>query len=252
MKRLPRALLSRRFEKNIRDRLSSNGFSQEDFTIFQDTDVNDSSIICVNIKYNFGKFYFNANIDPESQYIDFTYNPGDITATTSEVDCSVEEYLERLTTWVFYLREDLKTSALGRRVYENEQKIKEIEERINQQFKDNQDVYFTREEAFELSEKLNVLEELFKQKIAEEQLNTEKLNVELERLHEEMELLKEQVDYLPKPNWMKSLGTKFINWSARNPKAAKQLGTVVLQAALPENIENALPQDWLPEPEKQK
>ena len=248
---MPTRLLSRRFESEIRDRLSSNGFSLEDFTI---TSSNTSdNVINVNISYNFEDFYFNAVIEAEyTSPIQVVYTPGKIMNTSTEIDLDIDDYLNKLSEWVSYLREDIRNSLLGRETSKNAQQIRELEERIRTQFQENEDVYYTKKEASELMDKLSSLESLFKEKISEEEENKEKLNTELEKLHEEIELLKEQVEYLAKPKWIKSLGIKFVNWSSRNPEAAKQVGRIALQTVLPESIENALPPELLQSPEENK
>ncbi|WP_035424252.1 hypothetical protein [Bacillus sp. UNC438CL73TsuS30] len=240
-------LLSKRFLNDVTSKLSEKGFSIEDFDIDQNSDPKSYNVIHLKIRYNYDKqYYFNSEINTNSNKINIRYSPGEITSYTQERDCTIDEFLEAIDNWINLLRDELKSTVLGRQVYDNKEKIHEIHNLIREKFSNDEESYFSREEGEELKNKITELENLFKENIEKQEENKTKLKSEIDKLQEEAELLKEQVTFLSKRKWITALMIKMMNWSSRNPEAAKQIGQAAVKAVLPKEIEQSLPPSLLP------
>ncbi|MGX2962121.1 hypothetical protein JNUCC23_23260 (plasmid) [Peribacillus sp. JNUCC 23] len=224
--------VSKRFLAEIRETLSEQGFSSEDFTI---SSKNKSNVeIDIIYKYNH-EYYFNASMLSTASDIYITYSPGEIMSPETDVDLSKDEYLEAIDNWIIILREELKSTTLGRQVYENEEKLKDLERFIHEKFSDSETTYFSKEEGEKFKARLDEFEKMFQEQIKQQ-------NAEDKKIHKEIELLKEQIDYLPKGTWATAIGAKLLNWGYRNPRAVKQVGQVAMKALLPKELENSLPE----------
>jgi hypothetical protein len=240
-------LLSKRFLNDVTSKLSEKGFSIEDFHVDQNNDPKSYNVIHLTIRYNYdNQYYFKSEINTNFNKINIRYSPGEITSYTQERECTIDEFLEALDKWINLLRDELKSTVLGRQVYDNKEKIQEIHNLIREKFSNDEESYFSREEGEELKSKITELENLFKENIEKQEANKTKLKSEIDKLQEEAELLKEQVTFLSKSKWITALMIKMMNWSSRNPEAAKQIGQAAVKAVLPKEIEQSLPPSLLP------
>lgn len=237
--------LSQTFLNSINERLSTFGFSSEDFIITQgnsDNDKNDN--IYIHIEYRYNNYTHLTILKDTLEIFVMSYSPGKYLKEENKSVKTVEEYLTSIEKWIEILRIELKSSPLGRQIVENEEKIKEIQNLIEEKFKKDNTLFFSKEEGNALKKQLDELEKLFNEKIGD-------LKKESEQLHQEVEMLKEQVSYLPKTKWGTALAIKFINWTSRNPEAAKQIGQTGLKMLLPQEIEESI-SSILPEPQNKK
>ena len=246
-------LINQTFLSSINERLSTFGFSPEDFKIIQQhyEDEKETDIfIRITYRHN-DTHHFTAIMTDKLDLFSISYSPGTF-LTQGRINVkSVTEYLLRIHEWVETLRVELKASPLGRQISQNEEKIKEIENLLEDKFKEDNNSYFSIEEGNELKNKLDELEKLFKEKIGDIKKDESSLIKEREQLHKEVEMLKEQVAYLSKKKWGTALAIKVMNWTSRNPEAAKQIGQAGLKMLLPQEIEESI-STILPEPQNKK
>ncbi|MFE4352451.1 hypothetical protein [Peribacillus butanolivorans] len=261
VKKKPDISINQQFKNRINDKLSTSGFSSEDFEVNVDNsstekiDTTDNIIIDIRYLYNDSHYFSSTfstavtNKDMADMY-SIMYSPGTYLTKESKVTHSIAEFFHIIGDWVQLLRLELKASPIGRQLAENEEKIQEIQDIIEEKFKEDTNVFFSKQEGNELKDKLDELEKLFKEKIGSIEKDESSLEKESEKLHEEVDMLKEQVDYLPKKKWATALAVKFLNWTSRNPAAAKQIGQAGLKLVLPQEVEESISL-LLPESEPQ-
>lgn len=231
--------ISEKFSAEIRELLSGHGFSSEDFLFLFKNEMIGPLKIEIMFKYN-QEYYLNAEMVDSGKYFNITYSPGEVMSPETEKNLSKERYLEAISDWISNLREELKSTTIGRIVYENEVKLQNLEAFVKEKFTENGETFFSQEEGYKLKEKLDEFEKMFQEQI-------ENQNTEDKKIHEEVQLLKEQIEYLSKRNWTTSIGVKILNWGSRNPHVARKVGRVALTAILPEEVKSSFPELLPPE-----
>jgi len=233
--KLKNLTLNKRFIMQLRESFSGHGFSSEDFSITENK-VEENNIK-LKIKYLYDdKYFFNADIliDTDHElFFSIRYSPGEYLSFAQEDDCDADTCVDLLRKWVITLRDEIKSAYIGQQINENTAKIKEIEKFIKQQFNQNKQEFFSREEGHKVKAKLDEFEHLFREKL-------DNAKAEKEQLHQEIVLLKEQVEALSKEMWTCAFTTKLLNWNYRDPAIIKQLGSVTMEV-LPDEIKESLP-----------
>ncbi|MBJ7571420.1 hypothetical protein JG789_09405 [Bacillus halotolerans] len=240
--------LNRSFLTEIRNRLNNQGITSDDFHIIQEQKARR---INLTIKYLYDDYYYNATIEGEGSRISSQYSPGEVVLTQNKHNMNSNDLLDSIEGWVNALRKEIKNTILGRQAEETEEKLAELENLVREKFKEDKETFFTRKEANELKEKLSQLEKLYNEAINKNVTNKNQSREEYTKLHDEVELLKEQVEYLSKKKWATALMIKIMNWTSRNPAAAKQIGQEAVKALLPKEIEESLPPSLLPPSDEQ-
>lgn len=225
---------SKQFREEIATRLNKDEFSAEDFE-FEESFYNTTNL---KIKFKYEeKYYFILRFNKERSDFIVEYSPGDVTSVTTIKNCDKYKCLESIWTWLVALQIENKSSISGRQIYNTQLKIKEIEDAINERFSNEDSTFFSKEEGEVLKDKLEQLEELFKEKL-------ENNYSEATKLRKEVEFLKVQVENLSKKKWITAFSIKLYNWVNRNPEAAKQIGQAAV-ALLPQEVESTI-QSLLP------
>lgn len=125
----------------------------------------------------------------------------------------LDELSDTIAAWILRLDEDLRGRPLWRALQEQEAELNQLFE----QFNDLPEVFFSREEASELEQRLSELEAKLASHI---QVSTElesDRRAQLKVVHEDIAHLKEQVQILTKPGWARSLAAKSWQWM-RDPQ----------------------------------
>lgn len=237
--------LNRSFLTEIRNRLNNQGITSDDFHIIQEQKARR---INLNI---YMMIIITTQQLKERALVSSQYSPGEVVLTQNKHNMNSDDLLDSIEGWVNALRKEIKNTILGRQAEETEEKLAELENLVREKFKEDKETFFTRKEANELKEKLSQLEKLYNEAINKNVTNKNQSREEYTKLHDEVELLKEQVEYLSKKKWATALMIKIMNWTSRNPAAAKQIGQEAVKALLPKEIEESLPPSLLPPSDEQ-
>lgn len=239
--------VSQSFLMKLREGLEGNGFTADDFKISTLT-KNYVEILTLQITYIYHKdYYFSFKLDPDGRMKNLEISPGKLLSCEKTSGAfTFGTLISELNTWLNNLRNEMGNSVVGRQIKDTQEKIEEIEKIIEEKFEEASESYFTKAEGQKLKEKLDELEEKYSSAFDKSEEYEFKLIAEKEKLHQEIELLKEQVQYLTKKKWATALMVKLVNWCARNPQAAKQIGQSAVKTLLPKEIEDSLPTSLLP------
>ncbi|WP_415272764.1 hypothetical protein [Bacillus siamensis] len=237
--------LNQSFLVGLRKSLEGNGFTADDFEF---TTKKVYSDVNVQIKYIYNKDYcFKFVVNPEGQPQDTELSPGKILSLEKIPGVVSHDILSfRIGNWLGFIRNEIGNTVVGRHIKDTQEKIAEFEELIENKFDEASETYFTKAEGKELNAKLEELEEMYFSSIEKSEKIQHEIEAEKNKLHEEIELLKDQVQYLTKKKWATALMIKLVNWTARNPEAAKQIGQSAVKTLLPKEIEDSLPSNFLP------
>lgn len=142
-----------------------------------------------------------------------------------------------INSWLGNLWKEITIQPELRRVNDIENELKKINEKFDNISEDN----FSKDEISKIIEKLDNLEQQFKEKLEEEIQDKEILKKTLTELHIEIEKLKEQSKILNKKNWFKSFGGKIFTWVSKedNRKFLKDSAEFI-KPLLPESIDNII------------
>ncbi len=116
-----------------------------------------------------------------------------------------------LKTWLENLWVEITIQPQVRKAKELEEQIIDIKSKCENISED----YFTRDEADALKQKLDILEQNFREKLEIEIQDKILLFQALDELHKELEKLKSQTTSLNKKNWFKSFGVKIYTWASK-------------------------------------
>ncbi|MCY8807009.1 hypothetical protein [Bacillus atrophaeus] len=237
--------LNQSFLVGLRKNLEGNGFTADDFEF---TTKKVYSDLNVQIKYIYNKDYcFKFAINPTGQPQDIELSPGKILSLEKIPGIvKFDDLSFKIAHWLDFIRNEIGNTVVGRHIKDTQEKIAEIEDLIENKFDAASETYFTKAEGKELKDKLEELEEMYFSSIEKSEKIQYEIEAEKTKLHEEIELLKDQVQYLTKKKWATALMVKLVNWAARNPQAAKQIGQSAVKTLLPKEIEDSLPSNFLP------
>ncbi|SIT98035.1 hypothetical protein SAMN05660493_02766 [Epilithonimonas bovis DSM 19482] len=177
----------------------------------------------------------------EIEYYEYEFSgkvcPGSIVNEERITFEGKSKLIQHLSEWLSNLWQELTIKPELRRLNEIEEEIKNINEKFTNISEEN----FTKEEANILIDKLNKLEEQFKEKLEAEIQDKAILKATLAELHLEIEKLKGQSKILNKKNWFKSFGGKMFNWISKeeNRKFLKDTGEFI-KPLLPDSIDKII------------
>lgn len=154
-----------------------------------------------------------------------TMSPGGLAQEEQFEFYGVAELQKKLGNWINYIWEDLSAEPIIRTVNNYQQQLQEFLEKYNLEEIPNGENFFSKEEAEQINQKLNALEESLKTKLDEVTQDKKQLAKELEELKKEFEGFRKTVPNLDKKNWFKAFLTKLFVWGSK--KENQQL----LQAA---------------------
>lgn len=145
---------------------------------------------------------------------------------------------ERISNWLDCIWEELSSNPIVKQIMNQQEQIDEIFE-IFETFDDG---YFSDEEAIDLKERLDNLEESLKKQIEKNEQDKKKFDLEISKLHTDIDTLKQTVQSFNKKGWLKSFSGKVFKWmkDSENRKMLKD-GYKVIREFLPDNIKNTLP-----------
>ncbi|MED4523823.1 hypothetical protein P9257_06230 [Bacillus velezensis] len=241
--------INQSFLMNLRERLEGNGFTADDFNISTSEKlINNHKELTLKITYIYHKdYYLSFNLNTDGEMKSLKLSPGKL--LSREIIYGTFTYgtlITEINTWVKNIRNEMRNSFVGRQMKDTQEKIEEIEKIIEEKFEEASESYFTKAEGQKLKDKLDELEEKYSSAFDKSEELKSELNAEKKKLHQEIELLKDQVQYLTKKKWVTALMVKLVNWCARNPQAAKQIGQSAVKTLLPKEIEDSLPTSLLP------
>ncbi|AYV67101.1 hypothetical protein C2I06_09555 [Niallia circulans] len=208
------------FIKNIREQLNTDFFVSEDFVI--ETKDFSPKAKHLYIIYKYQKDYeFKLRYMLGNDSFSITMQPGDIIFEQKEDELTSEEVREQIDSWLKNIYNSLSAQPLNRKVSEHEEMLNEVKEKIDSL--EGFDDFFTREESKIYIQKLNELENRFKEQFEEEQINRENTEEQIQSLQKDIEVLKTQLDMLTKKNWILSFSTRLYNLYKQNPIVARKL-----------------------------
>ncbi|MFJ1450512.1 hypothetical protein [Bacillus halotolerans] len=243
--------INQSFLMNLREKLEGNGFTADDFKISTSSTFTSKKYVrelTLKITYIYQKnYYLSFELNPDGDMKNLEMSPGKfLSHEKTSVTFNYGTLTKEINTWVKNLRNEMGNSVVGRQIKDTQEKIEEIEKLIEEKFEEVSDSYFTKSEGQKLKDKLEELEEKYSSVFDKTEEFELELKAEKKKLHEEIELLKDQVQYLTKKKWVTALMVKLVNWCARNPQAAKQIGQSAVKNLLPKEIEDSLPASLLP------
>ena len=124
--------------------------------------------------------------------------------TSETVKVSLVELPTRLTVWARNIRDELRTELPA---YKEIDELREAIEKHVAQHVEGADAPFTREEAEDLRQKLDLLSEKFAELAEHSEITRQELN----RVQQELVSIKANLSTFPKGTWYKTAGTKL--WS---------------------------------------
>ncbi|MGN2619624.1 hypothetical protein [Bacillus stercoris] len=239
--------INQSFLMNLRERLEGNGFTADDFQISTSETLNKNGLT-LQITYIYHKdYYLSFFLNHDGEMKNLKLSPGKLLANETRSGIFTYGTLTgEINTWVKNLRSEIRNSVVGRQIKETQEKIEEIEKIMEEKFEEVSESYFTKAEGQKLKEKLDELEEKYSLAFDKSEELESELKAEKKKMHQEIELLKDQVQYLTKKKWATALMVKLVNWCARNPQAAKQIGQSAVKTLFPKEIEDSLPTSLLP------
>ncbi|UQZ41354.1 hypothetical protein C2H91_00135 [Bacillus subtilis] len=241
--------INQSFLMNLREKLEGNGFTADDFNISTSEKLNNNyKELTLKITYIYHKdYYLSFNLNTDGEMKSLKLSPGKLLSREKISGTFTYGTLTtEINTWVKNLRNEMRNSFVGRQIKDTQEKIEEIEKIIEEKFEEASESYFTKAEGQKLKDKLDELEEKYSSAFDKSEELKSELKAEKKKLHQEIELLKDQVQYLTKKKWVTALMVKLVNWCARNPQAAKQIGQSAVKTLLPKEIEDSLPTSLLP------
>ena len=154
--------------------------------------------------------------------------------TESDQFTQIPSFKKSISLWTERLHKELMDRPISRNIEEN---IKEVED-IIEHLADLPNEYFTRVEADEMKEKLDILEKDLLERLT--QLNLEKKEFETKQneLHFEIEQLKRTVEVLKKPGWAGSLMVRISDFvkNSGNEKLLKDSTTFIVKQLVEEGM----------------
>lgn len=217
------------FKRQLEERFSSNSFfSLYDFSIDEDKPKeNQVNIIYLpDSKYHFNfiipdsKTEIKEDYGSENKYV---YNALIAPWQTAEIEkvkfYSKDAFLNGIDDWLKYLEEDLLSKPVNR-------KIKHFEEQLNEFIviiEDFDDKYFTEEEAKNLEDKINEIQQAMISNINQLNKKTEEKENMISELKLEIEALKKKIDIFDKKGMFKSFVAKIFQWTTK-PENQKLIG----------------------------
>ncbi|WP_416435214.1 hypothetical protein [Priestia megaterium] len=236
-------MLSEVFIQEIYDLLNDYEFRSSDFSVVCDQSDNQSFVV-LTIQYRYKKEFFIKARIIRSKFDNVRISPGEVMAIEVKTGLTKAEFTRVIPSWLGSMNEYFSNASVARKVFKNQQRIDELEEKLNEAIGDlDLDEEFRDDEINILKERLDKMEkeltEKLNQEIQDKQVLTEKLN----ELHTDVENLKRQVGPLNKKNWLLSYYTKLYLWNQSNPSLLPKSLLHLGYKFLPESVQNVLPSD---------
>lgn len=237
-------MIRNHFLQRLSEKLGSRSFfSPEDFEIANEGGQGRDTLSKLTIRYRFDeRFRFVAVVhsakgDPDNyssripvNKIQCTFSPGGITSQDMAWVTGDNELLSLIEEWLTLCHQDLSSTPIVRELATQREAI----ETLLEQAREVPDIYFSKEEAADLVNKLNDLEEQLKSAIAAREDDRAVMQQEVDALHQEFETLRSQVSVLTKRGWVGSAMVRVAKWAA-DPENGKLLkgGVDVVKGLLP-------------------
>ncbi len=205
-------------------------FSATDFEVLEDT--NNASAVRITYQYE-KKYVFYlvvTEVHGNTPSFKFAVCPGRISTSASGAVSGMAVLENELKEWTTRIREDLRDHLSYRLSIENQEAIDSLLK--NMQGYD--DTYFTKEEAADLSMRLDNLREQFRAHLEQTNATDDEIKNQLVAIDTEIADLKEGLKTLRKSGWIRKLAASWQEWT-NNPQnqpvltAGKQLGGFLLQ-----------------------
>lgn len=236
-------MLSEIFIQEIYSLLDDQDFRSSDFSVSYDPSEN-QSFITLTIQYRYKKEFFIRARIARSRFDNVRISPGEVMATEVRSGLGKGEFTRIIPGWLESINEYFSNSSVARQVSKNQQKIDELEERLNEAIGDlDLDEDFRDDEINILKERLDTMEKELTEKLNQEIQDKQVLTAKLEELHTDVENLKRQVGPLNKKNWLLSYYTKLYLWNQSNPSLLPKSLLHLGYKFLPESVQNVLPSD---------
>ena len=187
----------------IRNALTRYRFDVDDFSI--SIESVETREVC-SIVYRFLPEYFcKITFDKDHDIILLDMCPGDL-LDREQTACEAKLLYNSIHSWVDNLREELNALPHVREMMQIEEQLKVLEKN----FENIDDVYFTREEAQDLVDRLQNLEEWFN-------LSKENTEESTKSVVNDIAELRQQIVVLRKPGWFLSFFSKASKWGSTHP-----------------------------------
>lgn len=184
-----------------------------------------------------GERSYNKEEDIEIHVINGKVCPGEMIL---EEDLRIEgkdNISSRIKDWLYSIWEELKAGPVNKLIDEQNEIIENIKAKVDKVSED----YFTKKEANELREKLNLFEDSLKKQIEQQSEENGNIRSTIRELENEIEVLKSTIDVLNKKNWFKSSITKMYKWiSKENNRKLLKDGAKLLKPLLPESVKDVI------------
>lgn len=238
-------MLSELFMHRVYDSLNSKTFRSSDFSISQarSNDSAKTGNITLTIKYRYKKEFHIVAILNRSQCDNVAISPGQIMKIDIKNNLAIQDFLtSTIPTWLSTLTRYFDNDPYTRRAIKNEQRIDELEKKIDEALGDlDQD--FLEDEITLLKERLNNMEKELTEKLNQQIQDQETLNVKIKEIHQDVQTLKNQAGPLDKKNWLLSFYTKLYLWNESNPSLLPKSLLHVGYKFLPESVQNVIPSE---------
>ena len=209
-------------------------FDFSDFTI-----VEDKNHVQIKYLYSEKNFFFSFNI-PEKEtstknnYGEETFifkffgnmNPGRISTLESYTANSIYELHDKIKLWIKELEVELLNIQVHRKFVKTEEKMNEIVTKINDITEGIEDSFFSKIEANDLKEQLDLFQNSIIEKLEDVIKNKKELENEVNILKTEIEKLKKSTESISRKNWLKKYMSKCIEWSLNPEKRNLILGAI--------------------------
>lgn len=198
----------------IRDKIKNKIFSvlETDVFRFEDFEITEknSNEYILQILLD-EKYLFRIKLSRHWDYCKVDCRPGVVLQESSlQIPLHNFEYdiVSELTEWIIRIKTDM-LNPLQQRFLDAE--LNKFKKQIEDQIKDVEDTYFTREEAETLKECLDKL----KSQISEQDSTNDNLKEEILKMKREIEFLKDSVELLTKKKWLQKILIKLWSWSQK-------------------------------------
>ena len=162
-----------------------------------------------------------------------------------EINLNDTDYLSnKISDWVYNIESEMEITPESRILKEHEEKIRNIEDELNELFKGQEDSTFSYDEIIDLKDRLDNLEQDFKNKIEEYDEKHETLDNLISELNKEITSLKMQSNVLTKQSWLRSFTAKMYTFMQKHPKLTALIGASIY-TSLPEELKEGLPDGYV-------
>lgn len=223
-------------------------FESYDFKVA--SEKNSNSITTLTIKYLIEPKYIivfkipsSTTTEKESYSPFYAFSgavcPGPLSYEESFSFKGEDGVFHRIKTWLDCIWEELSANPIVKIVESQQEQIDEIYAK----FETVKDEYFSDEEAKDLRNKLDELEEKLKQQINQSTENKKELEMKVSKLHGDIDTLKQTINSFKKKGWLRSFTSKVFKWSkdSENRKLLKD-GYSVIRNFLPEEVKSSFPE----------